>query len=97
MQSILKKKASPALFETTLIGQMEEDDYKIFDFIGKEKIFDVIKGKTKNTCTVIFTDRLGARYFSFRFIDSENTDHIYGRYIDQINEEKFYNILKETK
>ena len=94
MESILKRQASPALFDGSLVEQMERERYKIFDFAGEEKVFDVTKRPLKSTCTAILTDRLGIRYFTFRFRDSDDGRHIYGRYIDQIDESAFYNFTE---
>ena len=86
MSSILNKKASAMLFDESLIIQMERDDYKFFDFLGKEQIFDVIQGRDKNHCTVILTDRMGNRFFSFQFEESVDANYLYGRYIKKIDE-----------
>lgn len=94
MRSILNKKAVKAVFDETLVEQMEEDDYKFFDFVGKEKIFDVVQN-SKGHCTVIMSDRMGNRYFSFRFKDSDSRQHIYGRYIEGIDELTSSELTKE--
>ena len=86
MASILNKRASSVIFEKSLISQMQEDDYRFFDFVGGEKIFDVAENQSKGQCTVIITDRLGDRLFSLRFKDSDKSAHIYGRYVQRIDE-----------
>ena len=47
MLSILARRASKTLFAKALIFQMEREDYGVFDFVGKEEIFDVLESKRK--------------------------------------------------
>ena len=97
MRSILNKKASKALFDKLLVEQMKEDDYKFFDFVGKEKIFDVVENKSKGHCTVILTDNLGDRFFSFHFEDSNNSDYIYGRYVSKIDDITYDELTEDRR
>ncbi|MCY4644382.1 MAG: hypothetical protein OXB88_07165 [Bacteriovoracales bacterium] len=86
MKSILQKKASPALFHDSLLEKMREGDYGFFDFIGGEKIFDVVKNDSKGDCAVILTEKRGDRFFAFKFKDSDSRTHIYGRIVVRIDE-----------
>ena len=95
MLSILSRRASKTLFAKTLIFQMEREDYGVFDFLGKEEVFDVLESKKKGRCTAIITDRVGVRFFSFYFENSNESDHIYGRYITRIDEITNEQIVEE--
>ena len=97
MASILNKRATSAIFEKSLVSQMKGDDYRFFDFVGEEKIFDVAENKSKSHCTVIITDRLGDRLFSFSFKDSDKNVHIYGRYVESIDEITYDKLTEEKK
>ena len=85
LKSILDRRVSSILFDKGLIKQMVEGEYQIFDFVGEEKIYDIMQ-KEKNRCVGVFTDRKGTRYFSFQFKESEKWRHVYGQYIVQIDE-----------
>ena len=85
MKSIFQKRVSIVIFDKNIVKNIEDDNYEFFDFVGGEKIFDIIQNKSHH-CTVIITDKLGHRFFTFRFKDSNDKYHFYGRYIDAIEE-----------
>ena len=96
MRSILQRKASLAIFDNNIINLIEDSNYDFFDFEGEEELFDIIAYKALNKCTVIITDKLGDRFFTFYFKGTESNQYIYGRYIYKIDEITYENLTKET-
>ncbi|MCY4643191.1 MAG: hypothetical protein OXB88_01090 [Bacteriovoracales bacterium] len=96
MRGILKKKASPALFHSSLLEEMSGREYKFFDFIGDEKIFDVVKNDSKGDCAVILTEERGDRFFVFKFKESDSRKHVYGRIVVRIDEITSSELTKEA-
>ena len=96
MRSILQRKASLAIFDNNIINLIEDSNYDFFDFVGGEELFDIIAYKTLNKCTVIIIDKLGDRFFTFYFKDTESSQYIFGRYIYKIDEITYENLTKET-
>ena len=86
MSSILSKNVSEMIFNDELIYRIKTDNYSFFDFVGGEKIFDVIKGRDDGQCIVIISDKIGLRYFKFSFEGSSDDKHIYRRYVKRIDE-----------
>ena len=95
MDSILRKKASSHIFDDSLVSQMKEGNYKFFDFAGKERIFDIVSFKEKDHCTVILKDHIGERFFNFKFKDSKEYGHVYGRLIVKIEEINSSNLTED--
>ena len=95
MTSILQKRVSTIVFDKNIVEKIEEENYSFFDFVGNEEIFDIIKNKSQ--CTVILKDKIGHRFFKFSFKDSIHNNHIYGRFIDAIEEITHENLTLEEK
>lgn len=86
MLTILNKNASPQLIDKKQIEEIEENNYSGLDFVGGEKIEDILVKENGDRCNLILTDRLGHRYFLFHLKNSEDSYHVYGKYVESIEE-----------